>query len=143
MLKIIGTFAETNRKMNVKRYFQTILLFTLLSTAFVACESEPENVDAYLYGRWEIISATRAGKPAETLSDLYYEFGTAGTMRTNLPLGQAESSFTLDGNTIEQETGQMTVTYNIESINDSLLVLSTVLRDTPFRFNLRKTAPPE
>ena len=129
--------------MNVKRFFQTTLLFTLLGTTFIACESEPENVDAHLYGRWEIISATRAGQPTKTFSDLYYEFDQEGKMRTNLPLGQGESPFTLDGNTVKQETEQMTVAYNIESINDSLLVMSTVLRDTPFRFNLRKTEAPE
>jgi hypothetical protein len=125
--------------MNVKRFFQTALLFTLMGTTFVACESEPENVEDYLYGRWEIANATRAGQNAETLSGLYYEFDANGTMRTNLPLGgQEESSFSLDGSTISQQTEQMTVDYKIENISDTLLILSTEIRDTPFRFNMRK-----
>jgi len=125
--------------MNVKRFFQTALLFTLMGTSFVACESEPENVEDYLYGRWEMVNATRAGQPAETLSGLYYEFDADGVMRTNLQLGdQEESSFSLDGSTISQQTEQLTVDYKIENINDSLLILSTEIRETPFLFNMRK-----
>jgi len=126
--------------MNLKRLLQTTLLLAIIGPLCTSCESEPENAEEYLFGRWEIVNATRDGQVAQTLSDLFYVFNPDGTMRTNLPLGKAESEFQIEGSTIEQDLGEKTVTYQIESINDSLMTLSTEMRNTQFRFNFRKAA---
>ncbi len=128
--------------MIVKRLATFFLMLTTILLSFPACESEPENVEEHLIGRWEIVNATRDGRPAETLSDLYYEFNADGSMLTNLPVGEAESTYEIDGSTLTQKTAQMDVEYRIESITDSTLVLTATIRDTPFRFNLQKNPSP-
>lgn len=127
--------------MKLKRLLQTTLLFAIIAAFSTSCEPEPENAEEHIFGRWEIINATRNGRVAQTLSDLFYVFNPDGTMQTNLPLGKPESEFQINGSIIEQDLGETTVTYQIESISDSLMTLTTEMRDTRFRFNFRKAAP--
>lgn len=118
----------------------TRALFLLIGvTALSACQDGQEiDRQEYLLGRWEIQEARRNGQATESLEELYFEFFQDGKMTTNL-LGVPETaSYDLEENELRQRDSQMDIDYQIEELTDSLLVLTTNLRDYDFRFRLRK-----
>lgn len=122
-----------------------LLLFVVLLGS--SCGPEPENQQELLIGRWELNRATRNGNPTESLSDLFFVFQSDGTMTTNLPVpGMDENArYKLNGNTLYQFSDNLPdeVSYTIEDIGDSTLVLSTELRNFRFNFFLAKQASTE
>ena len=118
----------------------TRALFLLIGvTALSACQ-DTQEIDRreYLLGRWEIQEARRNGQATESLEELYFEFFQDGKMTTNL-LGVPETaSYDLEENELRQRDSQMDIDYQIEELTDSLLVLTTNLRDYDFRFRLHK-----
>ncbi|MEL7118950.1 MAG: hypothetical protein AAFO07_05900 [Bacteroidota bacterium] len=113
----------------------TVLLF-LLSYCDNSTPSEVESNE--LIGRWDIIEATRNGRPTESLAELYFEFLADGSMRTNLVGADEVATFTVNGDEIQQRESRMDVNYEIEQLSDSLLTLTTELRNHDFRFRLRR-----
>lgn len=122
--------------MNLKRIAPTLLLSVALMLLVFSCGEEPQNIQELLPGRWELKQATRNGELTRSLAGLYYEFDSAGTMQTNLPVAKGESTYQISGQSIEQNQDGNVIVYNIASITDSTLVLQTELRDTPFQFDL-------
>ena len=117
-------------------------LFLVSSFLFAAaCGSgEQPNLEKNdLLGRWELDRAWRNGKQTETLTGTFYEFRDAGTMTTNLtPLLTEENfSFSFSGDEIIQK-GSPPVTYKVESLSDTSMVLSMTINNFPFRLQLKK-----
>lgn len=127
--------------MKLQSLLQTVLF---LSAALLAssCGSEPGNQQELLLGRWELTEATRNGSPTESLSDLYFVFNADGSMNTNLPLPgmTEETSYKLDGRNIYQYSEDLPddLSYYIDEIGDSTLILSTEIRNARFSFVLAK-----
>ena len=92
-----------------------------------------------LLGRWELERAWRNGKQTETLTGTFYEFTDAGTMTTNLTpmLTEENFSFSFSDDEIVQK-GSSPVTYKVESLSDSSMVLSMIINNFPFRLQLKK-----
>ncbi|MCB0585811.1 MAG: lipocalin family protein [Phaeodactylibacter sp.] len=132
--------------MKLKSFLQNALLLSMVLLGF-SCNSEPENQQGMLLGRWELKEATRNGNPTESLSDLYFVFNADGSMNTNLPVPgmMEETRYKLDGSTIYQYSDSLPdeVNYHIDKIEDSTLVLSTELRNFHFSFVLHKQAATE
>lgn len=105
---------------------------------FAACQNETKdtNYEELILGRWELIEALRDGKPTETLTGIYFEFKPEGRVVSNLAGQEEESKFELEGKNIGQKGGQIAVNYQIEELNDSLLVLTFSLRQVNFRLKL-------
>lgn len=122
--------------MNAKRISCAFLLSLGFLLLVASCTEEPENIRELLPGRWELQQASRNGEPTRSLAGLYYEFGTEGTMRTNLPVAKGESTYQIVGQGIEQSQDGNIIAYTIASITDSTLIMQTELRDTPFQFQL-------
>ncbi len=102
-------------------------------------EDQSDKKEELLLGRWEIQQAYRNGKTTESLEELYFEFYQDGKMKTNL-LGATETaSYELEDGKLLQLDSQMDINYNIQELNDSLLVMTTQLRDYDFRFRLRRS----
>ena len=127
--------------MNSKQISKAILMGLGIMLLAVSCSEEPENIQELLPGRWEIQQATRNGEVTRSLADLFLEFDSEGTMRTNLPVAKGESNYQLAGTAIEQNPDGNIIAYTATAITDSTLVLQTELRSTPFQFELlRKSA---
>ena len=130
-----------NQSILLRIAFSGFLLMGIL-----ACGSEPQEEESpnQLLGRWDIRQAMRNGQPTESLDDLYFEFFQDGKMSTNLNNGTIENaSYEVEGNTIRQRESQFPVDYTIEEVNDSILVLSTEIRNYKFKFLLDKTIQEE
>ena len=113
----------------------------ILGLAFVLAScGDPAGQDdqSLLLGKWVINQALRNGQPTESLDELYFEFYDDGQMNTNLT-GEAQTGvYQLEEGVVMQRESGMDADYRIEEISDSVLVLSTILRDHSFRFRLRR-----
>ncbi len=124
------------------------LILTLslaLTFTFQACgpEETPDSSPDELLGRWELKNATRNGRPTESLADLYFEFFLDGKMKTNIGGAPENASYILVDDEIRQSDSQFNVTYQIEELSDSTLVLATELRGYSFKFLMAKDVQEE
>lgn len=121
-----------------------IVFFSALILCLSACKDEPGHAavdQELLNGRWEIDEAWRNGKQTGTLAGAYYEFQN-GTMRTNLTptLIEDEFPYDLSKNEIRQKS-EPPVVYTIQSLSDSMLVMTLSINTFPFRLQLKKAGP--
>lgn len=122
-----------------------IFAFLLVSIGLLTgCrEEQSDKTEELILGRWEIQQAYRNGKTTESLEELYFEFYQDGKMKTNL-LGASETaSYDLEDGALLQRESRMDINYNIQELNDSILVMTTQLRDYDFRFRLRRSIQEE
>lgn len=100
-----------------------------------------------IVGRWDLREATRNGKPTTSLDELYFEFYADGTIRTNFSGATESAQYRLEENRIIQRESSLDTEYEIESINDSLMVMTTALErndiNYKFRFILGRTVQEE
>ncbi len=119
-----------------KLLFGSLVFFFVLYHS--SCKSEPEeNFDA-LVGQWELETATNNGKPTELLTGLYFNFEDDGSMRTNVTGSPESVTYSIADGTIQQREGRIDVDYEIQTLNDTLLILTTKIRNANFRFNLNR-----
>ncbi len=110
-----------------------LILFVVL----VSCKNDKPSISPLsIYGNWQIKQATKNGQIFEAVAGGYFDFKKESTFHTNIPGLPSGSPFTLDGNHIKFVND--TISYNISSINDSLLVIESFIRNTPFQFTCIK-----
>ena len=125
--------------MKVKNCLQTTLLVLVIGSVF-SCRSEvADDKQDSILGRWDIQEATRNNRPTESLAELYFEFYEDGTMLTNLTGESEKANYEVDGERLLQRESQVEPDYLIEELTDSVLIISTRLRNIPFRFRLKKS----
>jgi len=117
-----------------------VFLLLTLTAFFFTCQSEPDNAELLLQGRWEIQNAYRNGQPTRTLEGLFFEFTKAGIMKTNLPISAENAAYEMDDGTIRQIDVDEPLQFEILSITDSTLTLGSEIRDFDFRFVLNRRA---
>lgn len=118
-----------------------IVPITLTMLLVSACDTTEKNKDA-LVGYWQLTKGLRNKSETPTLQGVYYQFGADGKMQTNLPIGAEQpTDYVIQENKIEQKSSQP-VSYLIQSLNDSMLVLTTDLRGIPFEFHFRRSLEP-
>ncbi len=124
----------------IMKQLHLTLLIVLLLTSGASCKKDTDATAKMLLGRWELQEGFRNRQPSESLAGLFFEFGKEGKMSTNLPLTDiaAQATFSADPEKILQRQGEMEVEYQIETLNDSLLIVNTKLRNYDFRFVLKK-----
>ncbi|MFZ4427064.1 MAG: hypothetical protein ACOYOO_07895 [Saprospiraceae bacterium] len=122
------------------RQFNATLLLAVLLASAVSCKKEPDARAEMLLGRWVIREGFRNGQATESLSELFFEFGKDGRMSTNLPLPElsAKATYVLGKDKIVQRQGEAEVEYVIKTLSDSLLIVTTRMRNYDFRFVLKK-----
>jgi hypothetical protein len=123
------------------------LVFASFFMFLLACQSDSSSSAdvsaADLVGRWEIREATRSGQPTETLNGAFMQFEADGNMASNL-VGTNESlQYELNGSILIQRGGRMDLDFTVESITDSVLILSMTMRDTPFKMTLHRASATE
>jgi hypothetical protein len=109
---------------------------------FAACDGNNEKTKASILGRWELAKGLRNQKETETLTGVFFQFGADGKMTTSLPVGADKpTDYEINKNEILQKSPQP-VTYNIQDVTDSTLVLTMEMRGVQFELQLKKALPP-
>ena len=119
----------------------TYLLLALPLLTFFSCEDDSAQTAAQnqLVGRWELVEAYRNNQLTPSLENLYFEFTETDSMRTNLNNGRTETvPYEVKEEQIVPEGSSLEAIYQIVSLTDSSLELSTNIGRFPFRFILRK-----
>lgn len=116
-----------------------LLVSVLATTLLLSCNGDQLNAAELIEGRWELKQATRNGEVVEALTDLYFEFDGEGNMQTNLPVPNPGNTYEINKNELTQQGSNGSINYTIETINESDLVLSTVLQGAPFQFKLNRS----
>lgn len=119
---------------------RNLLLLITLGSVLFACKPEPKSeVDtSQLLGNWRLSEATKNGNPTVMLGELYFTFDENGGMDTNMPTADEKSEYTLSGSTIEQRGENTNNDYQIESLTDNELILTTKVQNLDFRLVLNK-----
>lgn len=128
--------------MKLFKFYPNLLVLIVL-LALMSCESESKLNEDVVLGRWELREATRDGKATQSLDQLYFEFEQDGSMKSNLA-GQTESGkYEIEDNKLSQKDNKLEVDYLIENLNDSVMTLTTTLRERNFKFVLEKVVKEE
>lgn len=124
----------------LKNFF---LLTFFVST--IACKHDSNQANnaslslSKLQGQWELTSALRNGRPTETLTGTFYFF-EADQVTTNLtPDGQQRTfHFESEGNQLKLKEQSEFMTFDIDSISDSLLQMRTEIQGYKFVLAFKK-----
>ena len=126
--------------MKILKYLSLPTLFFII--ACQSCNMEPEQKEYdknMLYGRWEIASAERDGKPTETLDSTYFVFDQTGKLTSNFNIDGLEESgdFEFADNTIrEKKTNGLS--FAVDTLATDQMVLMTQFMDFEFKLTLEK-----
>ncbi len=107
------------------------LIITFFCISFIACDAKKDERNSIIAGKWHIQKAEKDGSPFSSLEGTVFEFGTDGSMQTNVPqIGSG--TFQFDGTTLIQKNNA-TINYNIESLTANELIINTFLREIRFK----------
>lgn len=120
----------------------SIALFLLSCSNDQPVETTPELDTTKLQGKWELTSALRNNHPTETLTGTYYFFN-GDSVTTNLTPGGQDRSFLFEssGRTIRLKDQTEFMSFEIDSLSDSLLQMQTEIRGVKFQLSLKKQQP--
>lgn len=128
--------------MKATRFFQSALLIVGIGFIFACGEDDIQDTDLLL-GRWDVQEALRSGRPTESLDNLFFEFFEEGKMRTNITGATVDGSYDLDGDQLKQRGGPLETTYTIQTLTDSVLILTTVINKFDFKLEFSRTLQEE
>lgn len=85
-----------------------------------------------------MVKGFRNERETEMLAGVFFFFGADGKMQTNLPVGaELPTEFDVKKNEILQKSPQP-VTYSIQSVSDSTLVLTMEMRGVSFKLEMQR-----
>jgi hypothetical protein len=118
----------------MKSFFMALSLAPL---AFMACNSDTQKKNQ-LNGRWTLKYGEWNGQPAPMLEHVHFVFNN-DSIQTNFTLSEQEESATFEIKEMKifQKTTQP-INYQIDSLTDSTLEMSTALRGAEFKLFLIK-----
>lgn len=128
--------------MKATRFFQLVLFITGLSFIF-ACGEDGLEDQNQLLGRWDIQEGLRSGRPTESLDNLFFEFFEEGKMRTNITGSTVDGSYEIDGDQLMQRGGPLETNYTIQTLTDSVLVLTAMINKFDFKLQFSRTVQEE
>lgn len=128
--------------MKATRFFQSALLILALGSFFACNEDEIQDQDLIL-GRWDIQEALRSGRPTESLDNLFFEFFEEGKMTTNITGSTVDGSYEIDGDQLKQRGGPLETNYTIQTLSDSVLVLTALINKFDFKLQFSRTVQEE
>lgn len=123
--------AEYHFNKHTAMYSLQIRLFTLFFLVnFFACKESVDPRHKTIAGNWYIHRAEVDGTSTQRLDGTIFTFAN-GKIITNVPqIG--EGTYTFDDDKIIQK-GDPSISYTIEELSDTILILSMNFRDIPFR----------
>lgn len=120
------------------------IFIAFLTLAVVACEEKEDPIlkaqRAKMHGQWTLSQGTRNGNATETLTGVYFTFDSTGKMQTNLPLGpetMVPCQYKLD-EVIQEFSKDQKVIYQIKSVTDTTLLLSTFQRGVQLEMLMKR-----
>lgn len=128
--------------MTSKQSFYLIIFLLAGMLLQTACTQDSQQVDPKIIGKWQLLEGWRNNRTSPSLENISFEFFADGNMRSNFNFnGSSEAgTFELKENNLHQRNGQIDVDYSVESLSDSILILSTRLMEADFRLLLKKQA---
>lgn len=107
----------------------TYLLILTLTMTIISCKNE-EKMENLLLGRWEIKETKVNGETNYSLDNLYFDFLSKDSIRTNIltPNPTESDSYTIIEGNLTHQTVLKDFNYTVDSITDHLLILSGELR---------------
>ena len=128
---------------HLRVFLFSFIVFILGSFFASSCRPEEEvktlSIDE-LYGKWNMLQASRDGKLTETLKDSYFDFRAPDVLVNNINRKEQSYSFAYDGNVIQQR-GTLDVDYNILKRSGDTILLGASIRNYEFKFLLTREIP--
>lgn len=121
--------------------YPLIALLCAFAITITACgedEQSPEIVDrsaatqASIQGHWDVYTAYRNKKITETLTEGYFEFDEENKMVFNLTGNPEQTKYIVVDTLIQIREGSMDFDASVDKVEDSTMVLSMELSNTPF-----------
>lgn len=108
------------------------------------CASEPAKekeptLEEVLPGSWELVSASRNGKPTTTLEGVYFNFDSLGMVTTNLTGRELKTDCTINENTFSYKEGSDVRLYDAQIIHPDTIDISTKIRIFDFALRLSRS----
>lgn len=119
------------------RLFCALVTFSALFCACVQPNSDIEVTPQMISGTWILDSASRDGTPTESLDGLFYTFEETKVV-SNITGDTSESNFEIQKGKIVHLNDDSMV-YEIETLNDSILKVSSNIRNIPFELKFRRS----
>ena len=125
--------------MSYNNNYKLFIMFSFFFT-LIGCKEETSEFTEQIFGRWELKEALRNERQAASLENIFFEFYPDGKMITNFNIsGDDQSSdYKVVGNRIRQKNDELSPEYVIDQVNDTILVITTQLRNFDFKLTLRK-----
>lgn len=108
------------------------IAFCIFIIAAVSCKTDKPKPEELLPGRWVAVEATRNGRPTGTLTDLFFEFLPNDSLFTNIAGSPQGMRYYVEDNVIQQRKGPFDADFNVQSINEQEMVVSTTLNGFDF-----------
>jgi len=121
--------------------YPIIALLCAFAVTFIACgedEQSSEVIDrtattqASIQGHWDVSTAYRNKRITETLTEGYFEFAADNKMVFNLTGNPEHTTYTVIDTLIQVREGSMDFDASVDKVEDSTMVLSMELSNTPF-----------
>jgi len=119
-------------------FIKTCALLVLGLSLSSCAEDGKKSMEKMLAGKWELTEAYRNDRKTETLNSLYLIFGAGNQLETNLYGESKKTVYELKNNMLIQKDS-LNTTFNIESLSDTTLRLTTVIQQQNFRFGFTKS----
>lgn len=108
------------------------IAFCIFIIAAVSCKTDKPKPEELLPGRWVAVEATRNGRPTGTLTDLFFEFLPNDSLFTNIAGSPQGMRYYVEDHVIQQRKGPFDADFNVQSINEQEMVVSTTLNGFDF-----------
>ncbi|MFZ2894535.1 MAG: hypothetical protein WA008_01275 [Saprospiraceae bacterium] len=118
------------------RLFIAMFFFVAYSYGCVQPDSNVEVTPKMITGTWILDSALRDGTPTESLDGLFYTFEQKKVV-SNITGDTNETMFEIQGSKIVHLNDDSMV-YQIQTLNDSILKVSSNIHNIPFELKFRK-----
>jgi hypothetical protein len=113
-----------------------VVCFALIG--LTACKDDKKDTQPF-QGRWELTFGELNGRPAPSLEKIFFEFGK-DSLKTNFTPSEQEEmvTFQVRDSILIQNTSEP-VHYQIETLTDTTLQMTTALKGLDFRLYFKKT----
>lgn len=111
----------------------TVSLTLLSILVLVSCGGDISK-DA-VQGRWELMNATKNGKPTRILDGAHFEF-IGDSLQSNLVNQEIWTSYEISSTTLQPQIGEA---FEIDTFSTDLLVLTVNKKRNAFTLNLKRS----
>ena len=117
-----------------------LLLILAVTVILQGCALFQPDPAELLPGKWVVAEAIRDGNPTPTLTGLYLEFIAPDVLNTNVAGAPEKMPYILEGKTIRQRGGSVSVDYDIMEIAEGSMKLSTIINGATFVITFNREA---